>query len=347
MIKKKILVVDNSSVVRRFLVKILDEAGYEVDSARDAKEALLKIKESHFSLVVVDMEMPVVSGIELLERIMKEKPTRVMMLSSLMDEKAEDTMQALEFGAIDYIVKPKSSVDIVKISDEFLNKVKDAMKVVPNYLSKKRESFRDIKIDIDDSIDMGFVLIGASTGGPKLIERICKTLPKNYPHAVCVVQHMPTEFTHNFATRLNSISEVEVLEADNGVELKKGRVIIAKGGKHLHIRKKLKTFSVVLAPNTRERFFVPSVDEMFFSASEVLPLKNVLAIELTGIGDDGADGLVKLRKHGAYTIAESEKTATVYGMPKEAAARGGACKVLDFNDIVDEIIRYGQTNKFK
>ena len=346
MVKKSILIVDDSSVIRRFLVKLLSGAGYETDIAKNGKEALEKLRQKHYSLVTLDVEMPILGGIETLEILMKEKPTRVLMLSSYTQESAEVTMRALELGAIDYIHKPQSSVDIVKVSQEVLDKVQNTLSVIPSFLKQNLAPFRKCSVEVDESIDMGFVLIGASTGGPRLIEQICRTLPKNYPHAVCVVQHMPTEFTKNFATRLNTISEIEVLEADNGVELQRGRVIIAKGGKHLHIRKKIKKFSVVLAPNTRERFFIPSVDEMFFSALETLPIKNVLAIELTGIGDDGADGLVELKKKGAFTIAESEATAVVYGMPKEAALRGGASKVLDFNDIIDEIMRYGQKNKF-
>jgi len=344
--KKKILVVDDSAVIRRYLVKLLEGAGYEVTIAKNGKEALERLDETAFSLVTLDIEMPIMGGIETLQEIMKKCPTRVLMISAFTQDNADVTFEALELGAIDYIPKPKSSVDIVKISDEILRKVKSVLSIIPKQLKQELSIFKEHKMEIDSSIDMGFVLIGASTGGPRLIEQICKSLPQNYPHAVCVVQHMPTEFTSNFARRLNSLSKVEVLEADNGVVLQRGRVIIAKGGKHLHIRKKLKNFTITLAPNTRERFFVPSVDEMFFSAVETLPTKQVLAIELTGIGDDGADGLLALRKAGAYTIAESERTAVVYGMPKEAAKRGGAVKVLDFNEIVDEIIKYGQKSKF-
>jgi len=344
--KKKILVVDDSAVIRRYLVKLLEGAGYEVEVAKNGQEAIEKLEESYFSLVTLDVQMPLLDGIETLKKIMEQKPTRVLMLSAFTKDSADVTFEALELGAIDCIEKPKSSVDIVKISDEILTKIQNALTVIPKRLKRDFTKFKEHTSNIDSSIDMGFVLIGASTGGPRLIEQICKSLPKEYPHALCVVQHMPTEFTANFAKRLNTLSKVEVLEADNAVELKRGRVIIAKGGKHLHIRKKLKTFTTILAPNTRNRFFVPSVDEMFFSALETLPAKQILAVELTGIGDDGADGMVALKKAGAYTLAQSEKTSVVYGMPKEAARRGGATKVLDFNDIVDEIIEYGQNRKF-
>ena len=263
------------------------------------------------------------------------------MVSAATSESADVTFEALDLGAIDYITKPKSSVDIAKVSEEILQKVKKALLVPPKNIQTKQITLPlQKKMEVRTDVDMGFVLIGASTGGPRLIEAICKNLPKNYPHALCVVQHMPTEFTENFAKRLNSLSQVEVLEAQNGLELKAGRVIIAKGGYHLHLRRKLKTYSVTLAPNTRERFFVPSVDEMFLSALEILPMKHLLAVELTGIGDDGADGMVALKRAGAYTLAESEESAVVYGMPKEAALRGGASKVLSFEKILEEIIKY-------
>jgi len=340
--KKKILVVDDSAVIRRYLIKLFEGADYEVDFAKNGEEALEKIRQSSYSLITLDIEMPILDGIETLKEIMKSRPTRVLMLSSHVEDNASVTLEALNLGAIDYIYKPKNALEIAKVSEEILAKVQNALLSVPHFLKQKRAPFKVHNTKIDLDIKMGFVLVGSSTGGPRLIEQICRTLPKNYPHAVCVVQHMPTDFTSNFAKRLNSISEVEVVEGENGVELAPGRVIIAKGGKHLTFRKKLKTFSISLASNVRERFFTPSIDEMFFSAADLLPCKNILAIELTGIGDDGADGMLALRRKGAQTIAESEKSAVVYGMPKEAAVRGGAQKVLDFNDILDEVIRYGQ-----
>jgi len=342
MIKKRILVVDDSAVIRRYIIRLLKEAGYEVDFSKNGQEALEKLREKHYSLVTLDIEMPVLNGIETLKILMKERPTRVLMISSFTSQNADITFQALELGAIDYIPKPKSSVEISKISQEIVQKVKKALQVLPKNINKKQLTLSNETVDINTNIDMKFILIGASTGGPRLIEAICKNLPQEYPHALCIVQHMPTEFTTNFAKRLNTLSKVEVLEANNGVELKKSRVIIAKGGKHLHFRKKLKNYSCVLTPNTQERFFTPSVDEMFFSALNILPAKNILAIELTGIGDDGADGIVALKKAGAYTLAENEESAVVYGMPKEAAERGGATKVLPFNKILEEIIHYGQ-----
>ena len=341
--KKKILVVDDSAVVRRYLVKLFEKNGFEVESAKNGKEALEKLQDQHFSLVTLDFEMPELDGIETLKEIMRRCPTRVVMISSYTNDSADLTFKALELGALDYISKPSSSIDIAKISDEIIKKVKNILLIPSSKIGLKAHDTQLPRSEmVSGDSEMRFVLVGSSTGGPRLIERICKSLPADYPHAVCVVQHMPSDFTANFAKRLNGLSKVEVVEADNDIELKSARVIIAKGGWHLHFRKKLKEFKVKLAPNTANRFFVPSVDEMFFSAAETLPAKKILAVELTGIGDDGADGMVKLRKMGAYTIAESEKSAIVYGMPKEAYERGGAIKVLDFDDILDEILRYGK-----
>ena len=338
--KKNILVVDSSSVVRRYIKRLLEAQNYSVESLKSADEAFSCLRRDHYSLVILDVDLTDMDGLEVLKSLVSQKPIRVLILGS--KSSADRSFEALEMGAIDYIIKPEKSVDIVNIADELLQKVKKILLILPQNMKKKNSPIGIKSITYESDIEMGFVLVGASTGGPRLIESICKNLPEDYPHAVCVVQHMPTEFTANFAARLNKLSKVEVLEADNGIKLKKGRVIIAKGGKHLHIRKKLKSFGIVLAPNTRERFFVPSVDEMFLSALESLPMKKLLAVELTGIGDDGADGMVALRKHGAYTLAESEESAIVYGMPKEAAIRGGATKVLSFEKILDEIINYGQ-----
>jgi two-component system chemotaxis response regulator CheB len=222
------------------------------------------------------------------------------------------------------------------ISDEFKNKL---LELIEKKLGIR--SVKKIKLNRVEKAEK-YVLIGSSTGGPGLIETIAKSLPEDYPYPVCVVQHMPANFTAKFAARLNTVSKLNVVESDNAQPVVKGFFIIAKGGWHLHFRKKDEIVYCKHAPNSKNRFFVPSVDEMFFSALEVMDAKNIMAVVLTGIGDDGADGLVALREAGAYTIAESEKTAAVYGMPKAAKERGGACKVLDFPDIVKEIIEFGK-----
>jgi two-component system chemotaxis response regulator CheB len=264
-----------------------------------------------------------------LEKLLKEKFDIVIFDTSFGDEYKKIKYPTILIG--------KGEIEFEFFDEEFKQKLLDKINEVLEIKIKKTTSFN---INPDK---IKYVLIGSSTGGPGLIETIAKSLPKDYPWPVCVVQHMPPSFISKFANRLNSISKLNVIEADNSTPVIPGNFIIAKGGWHLHFRKK-EVIYCKLVPNAKNRFFTPSVDEMFFSAIEVMNPKNILAVLLTGIGDDGADGMVALKKAGAITIAESEETATVFGMPKEAIARGGATKVLPFPKIVEEIINFGKIN---
>ncbi len=219
------------------------------------------------------------------------------------------------------------------ISDEFKERLLD--------LINEKFGIKKIKKTKLDFVigDYKYVLIGSSTGGPGLIEKIARTLPQDYPNPVCVVQHMPANFTAKFAARLDSVSKLNVVEADNSQPVIPGFFIIAKGGWHLHFRKKDVVYCK-LVPNSKNRFFVPSVDEMFFSALEVMDPKKIMAVLLTGIGDDGAQGMKALKEAGAYTLAESEESAAVYGMPKAAKELGAAVKILPFEEILKEIINF-------
>ncbi|WP_457622054.1 chemotaxis-specific protein-glutamate methyltransferase CheB [Persephonella sp.] len=359
--KGNILIVDDSALVRRYLSRIITSLGYQVDTAKDGNEAVEKILNNDYDLITLDMEMPGKNGIEVLKEIMDKKPTRVLVISAFTTENGELTLEALDNGALDYITKPsKIPASINEIEEEIKNKIEEVIKI-PKFkilmnrkkISELKKNLKDIKKvnkeQYDPNEDLKYVLIGASTGGPRLIESIATTLPENYPYPICVVQHMPVNFTKKFAERLDSISNLKVVEAKNGEELSKGKMIIGKGGWHLHFSVRSPDNQVVckLVPNTRKRFFVPSVDEMFFSALEVIDPKKIMAILLTGIGDDGADGMVALKKAGAYTIAESEETAVVYGMPKEAYLRGGAVKVLPFPKILEEILEFGAKNELQ
>ncbi len=349
---KRALVVDDSALARRFLAKELQDIGFETDFAKDGEEAIEKVKERSYDLITLDIEMPGMGGLEALKRIMEIRPTRVIVVSSYAVDEGEVAMKAMELGALTYISKsggPSIKImDHEKIKKELREKVSWAMEISKVSLLKSGAATSVGSCDYKDSFvakeGSGYVLIGASTGGPKLIETIAVSLPKSYPFPVCVVQHMPTTFTGKFASRLDSLADIEVLEAKSGLRLEPGRMIIGKGGKHLVFRKDQDVIVAKLIPNSSGRFFVPSVDEMFFSAAEVMDPSKVLAVLLTGIGDDGADGMVALKRAGAYTIAESEKSATVYGMPKEAYLRGGTCEVLDFDQILKKIIEFGEKN---
>ena len=347
---RKILVVDDSALIRKQLGALFDEAGYDIGFAKNGLEAIEFVKEVDFDCITMDINMPIMDGLSAVKEIMKLKPTPIIMISSLTQDEADVTFEALDLGAVDYVAKPGTlSLDIEKSKADILEKVKMAMRVPKNRLLirkqalKKKKAISSKEKEIIPKTYEKVVLIGASTGGPGLIEEILTSLPYNYPYPVCVVQHMPESFTGKFADRLNRNSDITVVEAKANDLLAPAKAIIGKGGWHLHFAKKASgAVAVKLVPNTMKRFFIPSVDEMFFSAAKVFDCKNVLAVELTGIGDDGADGMVELRKKGAYTLAEDETTATVYGMPKEAYIRDGAMKKLPFPKIVEEILAYGK-----
>ena len=348
---KKVLVVDDSALIRKQLGNILDNAGFDVGFAKNGLEAVEFAQEVDFDVITMDINMPVMDGLSAVKEIMAKNPTPIIMVSSLTQEFADITFEALEYGAIDYVPKPGTiTLNIESTKQEILEKIKMASRLPKNRLHIKKQAVKKRKslennqktTTLNNTIDGDrLVLIGASTGGPSLIETILTSLPQDYPYPVCVVQHMPESFTSKFASRLDKNSSIEVVEAKAGDVLKGAKAIIGKGGWHLHLSKKASgNLSTKLMPNTMNRFFMPSVDELFLSAAKVYDAKKIMAILLTGIGDDGADGMVELKKRGAYTIAESEESAVVYGMPKEAYERGGAVKKLPFPKIVTEILNY-------
>ena len=348
---KAVLVVDDSALIRKQLGTILDRAGYDVGFAKNGQEAVEFLDEFDFDAITMDINMPVMDGLEATRVIMAKKPTPIVMVSSLTQNEADITFEALDLGAVDYVAKPGTiTLDVRRQEEDILEKVAMATSIPKSRLHIKKTAHRKAKELLQPKEEVSnlptkttkLVLIGASTGGPGLIETILTLLPADYPYPVCVVQHMPENFTGVFAKRLDKNARVEVIEAKAGELVKPGRAIVAKGGWHLHFSKKITgELFVKLSPNSMNHFFCPSVDEMFFSASKIFNPKNILAVELTGIGDDGADGMVELRKKGAYTIGESEESAVVYGMPKMAYERGGVVKQLPFDKIVDEILRYG------
>ncbi len=358
---KKILVVDDSALIRKQMGELLSSSGYDVVFAKHGQDAVDQALADNFDAITMDINMPVLDGLSAVREIMKKNPTPILMVSSLTKDDADVTLEALELGAIDYVAKPGTiTLRVQESKEEILSKVKMVSRIPKNRLQirksamRKKREVQNRSTNVVKSTSLSqkstvstskkydrIVLIGASTGGPRLIEEILTSLPGDYPYPVCVVQHMPESFTAGFASRLNKHTQIEVVEAKLNDTLQAGKAIIAKGGVHLHFSKKASgALSVKLVPNSMKRFFVPSVDEMFFSISKQFDAKNILAVELTGIGDDGADGMVELRKKGAYTLAESEETAVVYGMPKEAYVRGGAVKKLAFPKIVDEILSY-------
>jgi len=350
-VSKKILIVDDSALVRKQLRELIQDHDFEIDMAKNGQEAIDKALATNYDVITMDINMPVLDGISAVKQIMSKNPTAILMVSSLTSENASITMQAMEYGAIDFILKPGTmNVGVEESGREIVQKIKSLSRIsrrrlnAPVQISEKRRERRTQREEASakSSRDLDkIVLVGVSTGGPGLIEQIVSSLPLDYPQPVCIVQHMPEQFTRAFAERLARVSDLPVHESSTNDELLPGHIYLARGGAHMHFRKKTSGKIVTIdCKEKNERFFQPSVDEMFESALKTFPADKIFAVLLTGIGDDGADGMVKIKTAGGYTIAESEDSATVYGMPKEAYLRGGTSEVLGFPEILQKIIAY-------
>jgi len=352
---KTVLIVDDSALVRKQLTEIIDTLGFDIETAKNGKEAVAKATSFQYDIITMDINMPVMDGIEAVRQIMQAQPTPILMVSSLTTADASITMDALDLGAVDYIAKPGTmNVGKSENREEILEKVTSLSRISPRRLKRKlarpvqRERHRattttttqkEVVSNLSSKDIEKVVLIGSSTGGPGLIEQICASLPANYKHAVCIVQHMPAQFTAAFAQRLDRASILPVLESKQNMELLPGHIYVARGGVHMNFAQKV-SGKIVLREDKEKgkNFFQPSINEMMKSASSIFDGKSLVGVILTGIGDDGADSMVTLKTDGAYTLGESENSATVYGMPKEAYDRGGVSEQLDFPAILRKIV---------
>jgi len=350
---KTVLIVDDSALVRKQLGEMIDTLGFDIEFAKNGKDAVSKATEFQYDVITMDINMPVMDGIEAVRQIMQAQPTPILMVSSLTTEDATITMDALELGAVDYIAKPGTmNVGKNENREEILSKVSSLSRISPRRLKRKmarpvqRERHRAPRAEKEtlQSSDVSskdiekVVLIGSSTGGPGLIEQICSSLPANYKHPVCIVQHMPEQFTAAFAQRLDRASVLPVHESKLNMELLPGNIYVARGGVHMNFAKKVSGKIVIREEQKKgASFFQPSVNEMMNSALDIFDGKQLVGVILTGIGDDGADAMVRIKKAGAYTLGENEESATVYGMPKEAYDRGGVTEQLDFAHILKKI----------
>ena len=347
---KKVLIVDDSALVRKQLSEIISTLDFEIEFAKNGQEAVTKATSKQYDVITMDINMPVMDGIEAVKQIMEASPTAILMVSSLTTEDATITMDALDLGAIDYISKPGTmNVGKRENAQEIIDKVKSLSRIPKRRLQRQasRPLVRERKVadkkvqreQVLDSKDIKkVVLIGSSTGGPGLIEQICSSLPPSFEYPVCIVQHMPAQFTKAFAERLDRRSILDVHETSNNMELLPGNIYVARGGVHMNFAKKVSGKIVIREDkNKGDSFFQPSVDEMMFSALDTFSANQLIGVILTGIGDDGAEAMVKLKSAGSYTIGESEDSATVYGMPKEAYDRGGVMEQLPFPQILKKI----------
>ena len=341
--KIKVLIVDDSVYSRQTIKKMLEtDPNIEVAGiASDGIEAMAKTLRLKPDLITLDLEMPAMDGFSFLRWLMKEKPIPVIMVSSYSDSKT--VFKALELGAVDFIAKPtkKASVELQSIEKDLLTKVKGIRNLRMDMVSKSLSLLGgDVEAPVTtDSVigDIEVVAIGSSTGGTAALQIILTRLPQNFSASVVISQHMPKGFTGPLAERLDHLSKLKIKEAEDGDVIEHGRVLICPGGYHMMFKKKGRECHAQLKEAVKEDRYVPSVDLMMSSAAEHYGSK-AMGIILTGMGNDGKKGMLEIKSKGGYTIAESEETAVVFGMPAEVISAGAADSVLPLSQIPIELI---------
>ncbi len=326
----RVLVVDDSALMRKLIPQMLaaDESIDVVGTAMDGSFCLKKIEELHPSVVTLDLEMPGMNGIDTLKEIMRRQPVPVIVFSSHSTEGASVTVKALGLGAFDFVTKPRdASAHMAEIAKELIAKVKAAAdcKLKPRMIAgipMKQE-----KPVAAAGSPTKIVAIGVSTGGPQAMEYLLSQLPGDFPGAIAVVQHMPDGFTDMFARRLDELSSLRVKEAQSGDLLQPGRVLICPGSRHMKVKRLPLGDIVVLSDEPHVNGHRPSVDVLMRSVAEEFRGQAV-GVLMTGMGDDGAEGLGMVKKEGGMTIAQNEESCVVYGMPKAAIERGYATRVV-------------------
>jgi len=349
--KIQVLVVDDSAVVRQTLQEILDsDPRIEViATAADPYAAANKIRQGVPDVITLDVEMPRMDGITFLQKIMSQHPIPVVMCSSLTEKGAETTLKALEYGAVEIIQKPRLGTK--KFLEESRTRICDAVKAAAASKIKRIAPAQNIqpKLSADAVIAKPptackamirtterVVLVGASTGGTEALRVYLQALPANSPGTV-IVQHMPEKFTSAFAQRLNGICEITVKEAEDDDTVMPGRAIIAQGNKHCLLKRSGARYYVEVRDGPLVSRHRPSVDVLFRSAARYAGA-NAVGVIMTGMGDDGAQGLLEMKQAGAFTIAQDEATSVVFGMPHEAIKRGAADKVLPLDRIAGAVL---------
>jgi len=348
----KVLIVDDSALMRRQLSGLFQAEGdFEVLQARNGREAVDANREFKPDVVTLDINMPEMDGLTALSLIMAERPVPVVMVSSLTEKGALATFEALNLGAVDYVAKPGGtislSIDDIKLA--LVSKVRAACKA---RIRARNSSIRGLAQRMQDErtavarrpspvrrgiVGEGLVLIGVSTGGPRTLEDILPNLPEDFPWPILVAQHMPSAFTRSFAERLDKVCALRVVEADRPLPVEPGTVYLGKGDADMVVTTRAGTLTVMPRPENPEHLWHPSVELLGRSVLEHCDPTRVTAVMLTGMGHDGADAFAEIRKRGGRTIAESEQTAVVFGMPAELISRGGASIVLPADKVATQL----------
>jgi len=326
-----VLVVDDSAVVRQAFSMLLAQQ-FSIETAPDPLIAEQKMRKRRPDVVVLDLQMPRMDGFTFLRQIMRNDPLPVVICSAAAARGSEAAMRALEEGALDVIAKPP--VGVREFIADSVVLIGDALRAATRSRLRRPRAGAAPLVGTATAVGGGrhdIIAIGASTGGTEALREIIEALPENAP-AMLVVQHMPEGFTAAFAKRLNSLARVEVKEAVQGDAVVRGRVLIARGNQHMLLRRSGDRYYVQLCNGPLVSRHRPSIDVLFRSVAQTAAAKS-LGVILTGMGDDGADGLAEMHAAGARTIAQDEATCIVFGMPKEAIERGGVDHVLPLSRI--------------
>jgi two-component system chemotaxis response regulator CheB len=316
-----------------------------VGLARDGEDAISKARELRPDVISMDINMPKLDGITALQIILQEKICPVVMVSSLTQQGTATTFECLELGAFDFVAKPDGTVsaNMGVVADELIAKLKAA---ASRGILDRQQRNRERRKPYSPPSGGAFlnvtrkraVAIGISTGGPATLQEVLPLIPADVPASLFLVQHMPPAFIASFAKRLDEHCALKVVEGRSGMVIEQSVCYVAPGGMHLCLHRKITGEVVIRTPTTPATLFVPSVGVMMASVLNIYGA-DTIGVLMTGIGDDGADSMVAIKQAGGHTIAESEQTAVVYGMPREAFERGGACVVAPSHEVAGEILK--------
>ncbi|NHC15286.1 chemotaxis-specific protein-glutamate methyltransferase CheB [Motilibacter deserti] len=349
----KVLVVDDSALMRKALkTMLLDAEGFDVHLARNGEDALEQLPRVRPDVVTLDINMPVMDGLTCLAEIMRTSPCPVVMVSSLTERGALVTLEALELGAVDYVEKPGGTVSLNMrdAAEELVDKVRRAARartrtggLAARLRRAREESFATAPAPRSGTArsagagsargEVDLLVLGASTGGPALLSDLLAQLPAGCTAPVLVAQHMPQSFTGPLARRIDASCPLPVQEVTGLTPVRPGHVYVARGDADMVVARRAEGLVVRPAPAGPSYRWHPSVDRLVQSAMEVIDPRRVVGVLLTGMGDDGAEQMAELHSRGGRTIAESEESAVVWGMPGQLVARGGATRVLHSDDI--------------
>lgn len=355
----RLLIVDDSALMRRLLSEIFSaEENFEIEIARSGAEAIAKLSTFKPDVITLDVHMPDMDGLACLDRIMVERPCPVVMISALTADGADETLEAMALGAVDFIVKPRGpvSIEIEAIAQTIVEKVKaasqarlsrttrlsdrvrlrSALPMEPKPIARGRGT-QASKAAVDPGVE-GLVLVGTSTGGPAALDVLLGQLPADFPWPIVIAQHMPASFTGALARRLDRLYSLTVVEVAQPTPLSPGHAYIGRGDADLIITRRRGGLVAMPAPSAPEYHWHPSVDRLVASAMQHVVPERLVGVLMTGMGADGAKTMTELANKGGHTIAEAEESAVVWGMPGSLVGLGGADQVVPLADIGSHLV---------